>query len=452
MTDMKIFMEKLFLAAKAAGMEEYELYSQGGATFTVQIFNGEVSQYTDSTSFGISFRGKYNGKMGYASSERVDDSVIEFLVNSAKECAQIIEEEEVEEIYPGDPKYPTVDTYSDALNAVDAERKIAAAIQVEASCKAADSRIQAVPYCTLGSMETEVFIANSKGLDISRKANGMYSYAYAQAAEGTSVKMDGDVFSGLDFDKFNPEELGKSVAQKAVSKLGAESVPSAKYAVVFDNSAAADLLSTFLSGFSAEHAQKGFSLLKGKIDSEIASPAVTIIDDPLMVGQFGTTPFDSEGVASYTKTVVDGGIFKTFLHNTKSAKKDGVKSTGNGFKRDFKSPVAISATNFFIKPSDTSQAELLAKMGEGIMITDLQGLHSGANPISGDFSLSADGFLIEGGKVTRPIEQITISGNFFQMLKDVTAVGNELEFKMPSFTGNVASPSVWVAALDVAGI
>ncbi|MCL2170991.1 MAG: TldD/PmbA family protein [Defluviitaleaceae bacterium] len=452
MADLKAFKDKLFAAAKAAGLAEYELYTQSGASFSVSVFNGEVAQYTDAVSVGASFRGKYNGKMGYAYSEKIDDSVIDFLVNSAKENATIIEEDEVEEIYPGDSSYPEIVTYNPALAAVNTEDKIAAALAVEKSAKESDERVKSVPYCGFTSAEFDFSIANSKGLDVSRKTNFCYSFAHCQVADETGVKMGGESFVGRDFGKLNPTDLGKISAEKALAKLGAKSIESGKYPIIFEPSQAASLLGVFVGGFSGEAAQKGFSLLKGKLGEAVASAVVTIIDDPLLPNALASTPFDSEGVASRTKTVIDKGIFKTFLHNTKSAKKDGVAPTGNGFKMDFKSPVAITATNFFIQPGEISADDLAAKMGRGLMITSMQGLHSGANPISGDFSLSADGFLIEDGKIVRPVEQITISGNFFQVLKDIEEVANDLIFKSPSATNNVASPSILVKSLDVAGI
>jgi len=444
--DLNVFKDKLFAQAKAAGFEEYELYFQNSASTSVSVFNQEVSEFKDSASAGVSFRGKHGGKMGYASSERIDDRVVEFLVNAARDNAAIIETEEYEELYAGDASYPSVKTYNDSINSVPSEDKIKLALRVEAAAKGADSRIMAVPNCMVANAQSEVFIANSKGLSASKKGNAMYSYANCQAGDGTAVKMAMDIFYGSNFVDFNPEELGTDAAKKALDKLGASSTASGKYDVIIDASAAGSMLGVFFSGFSAEAAQKGFSLLKGKLGEQIASPAVTIVDDPLIDWAMGSQPFDSEGVAAHKKVVVDAGVFKTFLHNTKTARTDGVKPTGNGMKADYKSPVTIGATNFFIQPTDKSQDDLAAQMGNGIMITDFAGLHSGANPTSGEFSLQAQGFMIENGKKGRAIEQVTLSGNFYQLLKSVTAVASDLKFR-----SNISSPSLLIAGLDVAG-
>lgn len=451
MADLKNFKAKLFEKAKGAGFEEYELYCQNGATMSVQIFNGEVSQFTNASSVGVSFRGKHGGKMGYASSEFVDDSVIDFLVDNAKQNAGIIESEDFEELYAGDAKYPEVDCYSANVAAASVDAKVEKALKIEKSALDADERVKLVPYCALANGEQQVLIANSKGLDVSRNKNYMYSYAYAQAAEGESVKMGGETEIYSNFDGFDPEKLGKAAAKKALEKLGGKPVPSGKYKVVLDTDTAGNFLAVFFNAFSAEHAQKGFSLLKGKLGEKIASPAVTIVDDPLIPLALGSTPFDSEGVAAYKKTVIDGGTFKTFLHNTKTARKDGVAPTGNGFKDDFNSPVNIGATNFYVAPGEKSAEQLYEQVGDGVLITDLAGLHSGANPVSGEFSLQAEGFVIEGGKKGRPVELITVSGNFFTLLGEIEAVADDLKFGSPSRHGNIASPSLFIRGLDIAG-
>lgn len=449
--NLTAFKDKLFEKAKAAGFEEYELYFQNSASTSINVFNQEVAEFKNSATQGVSFRGKYGGKMGYASSERIDDNVVDFLVESAKANAAIIETEEHEELYPGDASYPEVKTYNDKINQVSAEAKIELALKSEAAAKAADEQIKAVPYCTLANVESELFIANSKGLNVSGKSNGMYTFAQCQASDGKMVKMGGDFYVGNDFGDFNPDEFGKKAAGKAVAKLGASSAPGGKYAVIIDAGAASSLLSVFFGGFSAENVQKGFSMLAGKLGEKIAGNTVTIVDDPLIDNVLGSRAFDSEGVAAYKKVVVENGMLKTFLHNTKTARKDGVKPTGNGFKSDFRSAVNIGATNFFIQPGDADLDKLMEQMGDGLLITDFAGLHSGANATSGDFSLLSEGFMVEGGKKGRPVEQITVSGNFFQLMKDIVAVGSDLKFRAPGPYGNIAAPSLRIEALDVAG-
>ena len=159
------------------------------------------------------------------------------------------------------------------------------------------------------------------------------------------------------------------------------------------------------------------------------------------------TPFDDEGVATFKKEVILKGTLKTLLYNLKTAYKAGVKSTGNGFKASYASPVSISSTNFYIEKGNKTFDELLKDVNEGVIITEFAGLHSGANSITGDFSLAAKGFYIKDGKKTFPIEQITVAGNYFDLLKNIKEIGNDLKFPMSS----VGSPSVVLDELSIAG-
>ena len=207
------------------------------------------------------------------------------------------------------------------------------------------------------------------------------------------------------------------------------------------------LLGAFAGVFFGENAQKGFSLLKGKTGERIASEKVTLRDDALLAGGYGTQPFDSEGVSGKNKAVIEKGVLKTLLYNRKTAKKDGVLSTGNGFKAGLTGSVKTATTNFYLTQGEPTQEELFRQMGNGLFITSLMGLHAGCNAVSGDFSLSAEGFRIEDGKQGRPVEQITIAGNFYKLLESVEEIADDLYFG----SNGMGAPSVLVRNLDIAG-
>lgn len=217
--------------------------------------------------------------------------------------------------------------------------------------------------------------------------------------------------------------------------------------VILRNGAMADLLQTFSSVFSADAAQKGLSLLAGKEHSQIAAPCVTLVDDPLLPGGFASRPFDGEGVATYTKKVIENGVLTTLLHNLKTANKAGCASTGNASRASYAASVGVSPTNFFLQPGQADLDALHAHLQNGLVVTEVSGLHAGADAVSGDFSLLSSGYLVENGRKGRPVEQITVAGNFFQLLRDIEEVGCDLRFPM----GSVGSPSVRVRSLSVAG-
>ena len=213
---------------------------------------------------------------------------------------------------------------------------------------------------------------------------------------------------------------------------------------------AAKFLSTFSSTLSAENVQKGLSLFKDKIGKKVAASDFNLIDDPFLKGGFNSTPFDGEGVATRKKEVIKDGKLTTYLHNLKTAKRAGVESTGNAYRSSHKSSVGIAPTNMYIEEGDYSYEDIIKATDKGIIITEVQGLHSGANTISGDFSLGALGFLVENGEITRAVEQITISGNFIDMIKDIDMIGNDFEMGLPG-KGHFGSPSLRIESLDIAG-
>ncbi|MDR1663318.1 MAG: TldD/PmbA family protein [Clostridiales bacterium] len=446
------FKEALFKNAEAFGFTDCELYYAASDSFTVKIFGGEISEYSNSDAVGASFRGTFNGRVGYAYTERIDESVIEGLVKNAAENAGIIEEEEIEKLYPGDSAYPETANYNPALESFDAARKIETALAMEKFAYGIDKRVASIDYCVLSTDAGVVRIANSYGLDLTDRANIAVAFIVARVEENGRTKTGYDDWHGNDLNNFSYEELARGAVGKALSYLSAESAASGEYPIVFDNRAACELFACFSGIFFAENAQKGFSLLDGKEGAAVAAEGVTIRDDGVCKKSFGSASFDSEGVATQNKAVVENGVLKTLLYNTKSAGKAGVKSTGNGFKPSFRAAVGTACTNFYLKPSKISHKKMLAGIENGILITELAGLHSGANTISGDFSFAADGFLIENGKKGRAVEQITVAGNFYELLLNISTVASDLRFAVPSGAGTFGMPSFLVSGLRVSGL
>lgn len=446
--DISMFKDLLFSKAKEEGFEDVELFYKKGENFSVTVYKGQVEKYQNNAMQGASFRGSFDGAMGYAYTENVHEDVIDSMIKSAKENAQIINLEDSEIIYEGDKSYTQIDMYNNSLNSISTEEKIQAAKQMEEIVLSYDEKIKTCNGCVVSNAESYTYIANSKGLELEQKNNYIMAYANAIAEKDGQTKTAGEVFVGFDWNKFSPNEVAQSAASKAISNLGAKSIKSGEYKAIIQNEAFIDLFSAFIGSFFAENVQKGFSLLKDKIGTKIASSIITIVDESLLKDGFASSSFDSEGVACFNKTIVENGELKLLLYNLKSALKDNVKSTGNGFRSSFKSSVSTQSTNFYIKNGEAAFDEMVSKMQEGVVITELAGLHSGTNSVSGDFSLSASGFLVEGGKITKPVEQITIAGNFFNLLNMISMLGNDLKFESSA----IGSPSVMVEGVRISGL
>ena len=448
--DMKSLIDKIFIEGKNNGLKDMEVYYSTGSSLSLKVFQKELDGYSLSESEGLSLRGIYKGKMGYSYTEKVDETSIDQLVRDVAENATIIDSDDEEIIFEGSKDYKKVDSFNPDLSNVSEEEKIQFVKSLEEEAFKLDERIASVEVCAYGDGYGETIMSNTKGLYLQDKNNIAYTYIVVVAKEGEDIKTGMAYRTGNDFSKFNAEEIAKEAVNEALALLGANSVKSGDYNIIIRNSAAADLLEAFTGIFSAEAVQKNLSLLKGKIDEKIASDKFTLIDDPYMDGGLASKSFDGEGVACKYKKIVDKGVLKTYFHNLKTAKKDGIETTGNASKGSYKSSINIAPSNFYVEKGERSLDEMIASVEKGIMITELQGLHSGLNSVSGDFSLAALGFLIEGGKISRPVEQITVAGNYFEMLKNIEETGSDLKFGLPG-EAYIGSPSLRIKNLSVAG-
>ena len=441
------FIQALLDEAKKQGIEAAEIYLSSGDSFRAMCVKGEIANYTVHATRGLSLRGLYNGKMGYAATEAFDEEAVAQLVQAVKESAELTEDDDVQEIYQGDKEYPQIDNYNASLDEVPEQKKLQLIQDIEKKALAMDGRITALNYNMISTSSGATRIVNSYGLNLSARDNMAVCYVSATAKEGERVSTGSGFKVTRNFDDLNADEIDKEAVDEALFMLHAAPVPSGTYRAIIDAKCMPDLLGVFAGVFSAESAQKGLSLLAGKEGEMIASEIVTLMDDPLLPGGLASQPFDAEGVATFTKAVIENGRLTTLLHNLKTARKAGVKTTGNAAKAGYAGAVNVSPSNFYLKPGKKTQAELLADMGDGLVITEVSGLHAGANPISGDFSLIAQGYTVKDGKKDQPVEQITVAGNFYQLLKNIRAVGSDLTFPGSS----IGSPSVDVGEIAVAG-
>ena len=387
-----------------------------------------------------------NGRMGYASTEALDEESIGQLIRGVIESATLCESDDEQPLYQGGGQVPELELYQPELDKVAPEAKLAKIEAMENACKAADSRYLN-GYNMVETTKHTVRIANSFGMDQTYTENFCDLYCGANVKEGDNVSTGGFVQISRDFDALDPDRLARDSVDQAVKGLNAEPVASGKYHVVFWNEALVSLLGVFSTVFSAETEQMGLSLLSGKLGETIAAPCVTLVDDPLRPDCLGSRPFDDEGVPSHQHMLVENGVFRTFLHNLKTARKAGVESTGNGSKADYSSPVRVAPSNLYFEPGALSFEELLSQVGDGIVITEVSGLHAGANPVSGDFSLLSKGYTLKDGKRDQPLERITVAGNFYELLKNIRAFASDLRFP----NGALGSASADAGEMTVSG-
>lgn len=437
----------LFDKAKEKGITDVEIYQSSNNNTDLMVFNGAIDRYTVAESLGVSVRGIYNGKMGYAYSEKDDENIEDYLIDTLISAAKAIDNEDVPEIYAGDKNYVELDLYKPEFFEVPMTDKIEMTKELERKIKAKESRISAINYLMYQEGSSNVKIANSKGLDLEKNGNYGMLYVSAVAKEGNDNKTAAKFILSNKFEDFDIEKLSDQVSKEAVSLLGAKPVESGEYPVILRNNVATTLLSTFSSIFSAQSVQDGTSKLRDKLNTQIASKAVNLVDDPHNKELIFGAPFDDEGVATKFKEVIKEGNLTTYLYNIKTARKANVEPTGNGFKNSYKGSVVIRGTNFYFKPGQKTLDQMISEIDKGLLITDIAGYHAGANPVTGDFSLQASGFLIENGIKVRGVSMITIAGNYFELLQDIVEFSDDLEFGM----GGIGSASIKLNKLSIAG-
>lgn len=444
------FMEKLVKAGMEYGFEECEASYATESSMSIDILNGEVSSYENSATSSLSFRGLKNGQMGYCSTNILEDSSIDFLLKSAMENCEVLNDEDPQFIYCDENnKDLYFSQVTDAYSKNTYKSFSELGLKIEKAILALDSRIDAVDYLTISCSTGPYLIINSKGLHSYRDTDGISLMASARATDSDgSVKSGGHYWIGKDIDDFDPDKFLAKFKENLIGKMGAKSCKSGNYKAVLKSEAFQQFFMVFFGNFLATTMQRGLSLLADKEGETIASSVFTVKEEPMYDKALTKIPFDDEGVLTTAKSIIDKGVFATALYDLKSANKAGKTSTGNGFRSG--SAVSEMPTNLIVEPGEKSFEELLEEVGEGIILTDLSGLHAGVNPISGDFSLLCEGYLIENGKKGRPVEQITVAGNFYEVIKSIKSVGNDI-INLPSGEGEFFTPSVYIESLAISG-
>ena len=445
--ELNLFVKELFSKAQEEGFSEYEVYYVDRESLSISVYKEEVEKYNLNNSAGLSFRGKFGDRIGYSYTEILDEDAIEMLVKKAKENVLAIENNDIQFIYEGDKEYKEISTYHEELEDIPADKLINIAISMEKEAKKYCNKVESFSGCSVSYSSGKYGIINSKGLNLSNKSNLLTAYVVPIVKDLDKMYDGCGYVVAKSLNDVKPDKIAKMGVDEALSKIGGTSIASGNYKVIINNEAMVSLLSTFAGIFSGDAVQKGLSLLKDKEGEIIATDIVNLVDDPHLEDGLASVSFDDEGVATLKTYLIKNGKLNSLLHNLKTANKVGVKSTGNGFKASYASPISVSPTNFYIEPGINSLEEMTKKINKGLIITDFAGLHSGANSITGDFSLAAKGFYIEDGIKTHPVEQITVAGNFFTLLNNIEEIGSDLKFPMSS----VGSPSIVIKELSIAG-
>lgn len=442
------FKELVVAKAQAMGIRDYELYYQAAESTSVSAFQHEINQFTSSVEGGVCFRCIVGQRMGYASTEDLSEEQAAAIVERAADNAANLEADEPVFLGEGGKTYRSIDRKGYDLPTTDA--LIAKVLSTQEQIYAANPAVIDGSSTQGISERSQIAIVNSKGLDLQMDVALSGLVVAAVVTNGKEMANDYQIKLGA-LDTLDTETLTKKAAETALRKLGGEVAPTGQYPVVFDSEAMSDLLQTFCSIFSSEAAQKGLSKLAGKEGEKIASDAVTLVDDPFHKDNPMPMPFDAEGTPTAEKKIIENGVFNTLLYNLKTAAVAGKETTGNASKAGYDAPVGVRPFTMYLAGGELTEAQLLEKAGNGVYINSLGGLHAGANPITGDFSLQSAGFMIENGEKTTAVKSFTVAGNFYELLKQIVAVADNVQLPMAMGSTAFGAPSVLVEGLSIAG-
>lgn len=442
---MRLNEKKFFELAKANGFEAADLSYSHNVSTSLSIFHSEIDSFTEHETISLDARGIVDGKFGAVSTEQIDKNTPQFLVDSIKSTAKIIEKDEHGIIFKGSKKYHKKNIYNKAIEDMKVADAINTCLEIEKKLYAYDKRINEVVMVGYENEIGDSFLSNSYGLKLKEKQGSYTYYCEITAKEGEEVRTGFKIFASMDPNEFNVDKFVKDVAEDALKKLGSTQCKSKKYPVIFNPETASILLKCFLGPIDYEEIEKKSSYFVGKLDQQVASKKLTVVENGLAKNLFFDY-FDDEGVAINKKEIVKKGVLKTYLYTLENAKKAGVEPTGNASVAGGK---AIAKLNqIFVKPGKKSEQELISKIKEGVYINDLQGLHAGMNGRSGNFSLQSAGFMIRDGKLAEPLALITIAGNLLEVFKDIKDIANNSELILRTST---TCPSVYVKKISVTG-
>lgn len=431
--------------AKELGLEGLEIRQTTSTSREISWYEGKMDTFVTSKILSTALRAQWNGRLATTSLEKVDDSMMDDVLNGLKTSASLVADSEKDHLVAPQETELTASTRTWTKASVEQIKTTLA--DLEQRLLAADKRVRSVDSLEWSDGSVSVSQVNSLGLDITDEDTSQALVASITAVENGEVRDGYEIAVVDDLNNFEPDKLVDKLVKKVTDTLGARSMKAKTCKAIMNNEAMTTLFSCFAPTlFSGTMIARGISPLTDKLDQKIWSDKIAVVDDPRSQDALSLQNYDDEGTPTCKKDVVKDGVFKTILHNTSSALKMNTVSTGNGFVAGG-GATSDSPMNMYIVPGKDDEEELEALIGDGVVITNLAGMHAGVDPVTTNFSLQARGYLVENGKRVRPLTLITIAGNFMQMMNDVEAVGNNLEWKFSS----IACPSILFEKLAIGG-
>ncbi|MEF9990669.1 MAG: metallopeptidase TldD-related protein [Romboutsia sp.] len=437
-----VLLDKLILKMNENKVDDVCIYLSNNNGVNINIYESEVDKLSIYDENLIFVEGNYNGYLGYTYIGKLEEDLfIEYVKN-------IIETSKVNNIVFDKVNFVENIKNENEYSFKEYHEIIDDLKNIETYILNLNKNIKRVMECSYSHNVNKIMLKNNKGIEMVDCSHYVYSGIEVAVKDGVKVENNHAFKIDKSFDNINLKEIADEAVSEALDKLIITNIETGNYPVILRNNVVAEMIASYIPIFGGDRIVKDLTLLKGKLGRKIATSKLNIIESPMLECGLVSRTFDDEGTKTFDKFIIEDGILKNILMNNEIAKLHGESSTGNGFKKIYKENVSISTTNLYIKEGKSTLKEMISRIEEGIMITNIQGLHAGINTVSGDFSISSGGYLIKNGKKDKYIGHVTVAGNIYEMLNNIDEIGCEL--KSTSIHSNfVLAPSLKINKLTI---
>jgi len=437
-------------AATSAGASDAEAWSEGSRSREVRVHAGEVESLTEATGRGVGIRAWIGSRTGYAYGTDLTASGLAELAEAAAGAARVADEDENSAAPEPSGAPPEIEGLRDpAVRRTETAEVIDLAKRIERVALDRDERVTAVEEVVYVDEDGDAAIATSRGVSGSFGSSVAYAFLQAMATQDAEVQTGLGFAVGRSPKALDAEEIGAEAGDEAASMLGATKPKSRTCPVVLSERVTASFAGFIGGALCADDVQRGRSPFADRLGAEVSSAAYVLADDGIDPGGLATAPFDGEGTPRERTSLIADGKLLAYLHDSYTARRGDARSTGNAARASYRSPPSVSPSNLVIEAGELSLQQLLEKAGDGVYITEVAGLHSGVNPVTGRYSVGASGRGISGGELAEPLREFTIAGDLLGTLAAVDAVGSEIRW-VP-FGGSVKTAPMLVGEMAIGG-
>ncbi|KJF17024.1 TldD/PmbA family protein [Acidithrix ferrooxidans] len=424
------------IADMASGGEEIEAYAIWERETSIRVYNSEIESLTTSESSGIGIRVIRDKRVGISYAGTLEDDDLKRALEEARDNSRFASQDPFAGIAePDGVDGPKLNLWSVDITNTPTENKISLALELEKVTLSKDRRIKSLNSSNYGDVSVESAIVNSKGIASYTQQTYCWLWAYALAMQDDETQTGFGLHASRDFAGIDLEYAAQEAAYKSTRMLGAKKPKSSNLIAVFEPDISSSFIGIISSTLSAEAVQKGRSIFSGRVGENVANSRLNLIDDPSDPRFFSSANYDDEGLASRQNLLIKNGSLKGYLYDSYTARKEGVAPTGSAIRGGIAGSCSPGPRAPYIEPGERSKEEIVSEITDGVLIQSVSGIHSGVNPVSGDFSVGAEGIRIHDGELKEPIKEFTIASNLQKMLLDIRSIGSDLTIRPSGAAG-----------------